>query len=45
MKILIVGSVDAMVCIAGEAKWAPFDAMSEGDFYIGLKSKRIYDNC
>lgn len=34
-----VGSVDAVVCIAGEAKWADFDAMTEEDFYIGLKSK------
>lgn len=34
-----VGKIDAIVCIAGEAKWAPFDAMSEDDFFIGLKSK------
>jgi NAD(P)-dependent dehydrogenase (short-subunit alcohol dehydrogenase family) len=34
-----VGNVDAVVCIAGEAKWAPFDTMTEEDFYIGLKSK------
>ena len=34
-----VGNVDAVVCIAGEAKWASFDAMAEDDFYIGLKSK------
>lgn len=34
-----VGNVDAIVCIAGEAKWAAFDSMSEEDFYIGLKSK------
>ena len=34
-----VGSVDAIVCIAGEAKWAAFDAMTEEDFYIGLRSK------
>ena len=34
-----VGKVDAVVCIAGEAKWAAFDSMSEDDFYIGLKSK------
>jgi NAD(P)-dependent dehydrogenase (short-subunit alcohol dehydrogenase family) len=31
--------VDAVVCIAGEAKWAPFDALTEEDFTIGLKSK------
>lgn len=34
-----VGNTDAVVCIAGEAKWAAFDSMSEEDFYIGLKSK------
>ncbi len=34
-----VGNVDAVLCIAGEAKWAPFDSMTEEDYYIGLKSK------
>ena len=34
-----VGKIDAVVCIAGEAKWAPFADLSEEDFYIGLKSK------
>ncbi|MEJ2638315.1 MAG: short chain dehydrogenase [Desulfosarcinaceae bacterium] len=34
-----VGKVDAVVCIAGEAKWAAFEEMSEEDFYIGLRSK------
>jgi len=34
-----VGNVDAVVCIAGEAKWAAFEAMTEEDYYIGLKSK------
>ena len=34
-----VGNVDAAVCIAGEAKWAAFDSMSEEDFHIGLRSK------
>lgn len=34
-----VGKVDAVVCIAGEAKWAAFDTMAEEDFYIGLRSK------
>jgi NAD(P)-dependent dehydrogenase (short-subunit alcohol dehydrogenase family) len=33
------GKVDAIVCIAGEAKWAPFNDLTEGDYYIGLKSK------
>jgi hypothetical protein len=31
--------VDAVVCIAGDAKWAEFASMTEEDFYIGLKSK------
>jgi NAD(P)-dependent dehydrogenase (short-subunit alcohol dehydrogenase family) len=34
-----IGKVDAVVCIAGEAKWSAFESMSEEDFYIGLKSK------
>lgn len=34
-----VGSFDALICAAGEAKWANFRALSEDDYYIGLKSK------
>jgi NAD(P)-dependent dehydrogenase (short-subunit alcohol dehydrogenase family) len=34
-----IGNVDAVVCIAGEAKWAAFDSMTEEDFHIGLRSK------
>ena len=34
-----IGHVDAVVCIAGEAKWAAFDTLTEVDFYIGLRSK------
>ncbi|MGD9287688.1 MAG: short chain dehydrogenase [Desulfobacterales bacterium] len=34
-----IGKLDAVVCIAGEAKWAAFESMQEEDFYIGLKSK------
>ena len=34
-----IGKVDAVVCIAGDAKWAEFASMTEDDFYIGLKSK------
>jgi len=34
-----VGKLDAIICIAGEAKWADFDSLTEDDFYIGLKSK------
>lgn len=31
--------LDAIVCIAGEAKWALLNELSEEDYYIGLKSK------
>ena len=34
-----VGRIDATVCIAGEAKWAAFDELTEADYYIGLRSK------
>ena len=34
-----IGTVDAILCIAGEAKWAPFDELTEEDYYIGLRSK------
>jgi len=34
-----VANIDAVVCIAGEAKWGPFDSLTEEDFYIGLRSK------
>lgn len=34
-----VGKVDAVVCAAGDAKWAEFASLTEEDFYIGLKSK------
>ena len=34
-----VDHLDAVVCIAGEAKWAAFESMSEEDFYIRFKSK------
>ncbi len=34
-----IGKVDAIVAIAGDAKWDKFDNLSEEDFYIGIKSK------
>jgi NAD(P)-dependent dehydrogenase (short-subunit alcohol dehydrogenase family) len=34
-----IGIMDAILCIAGEAKWAPFDSLTEDDYYIGLRSK------
>ncbi len=34
-----LGKLDAIVCIAGEAKWAPFESLTEEDYYIGIKSK------
>jgi len=33
------GQLDAIICIAGEAKWADFKDLTEDDYYIGLKSK------
>lgn len=33
------GPFDAIVNISGEAKWAPMEALSEEDYYIGIKSK------
>ncbi|MBT8184608.1 MAG: short chain dehydrogenase [Eudoraea sp.] len=33
------GALDAIICTAGEAKWAPFEELTESDYYIGLKSK------
>lgn len=34
-----VGIVDAIVTIAGDAKWDKFNNLTEDDFYIGIKSK------
>ncbi len=34
-----MGAVDAVVCIAGEAKWGNFEDLTEEDYYVGLKSK------
>jgi NAD(P)-dependent dehydrogenase (short-subunit alcohol dehydrogenase family) len=34
-----VGKLDAIVSIAGDAKWDKFENLSEEDFYIGIKSK------
>jgi NAD(P)-dependent dehydrogenase (short-subunit alcohol dehydrogenase family) len=34
-----IGALDAIICTAGEAKWAPFNDLSEDDYYIGIRSK------
>ena len=34
-----IGKVDAIICIAGEAKWGAFESLTEDDYYIGLRSK------
>ena len=34
-----IGKLDAIVCIAGEAKWDNFNNLTEEDYYIGIKSK------
>ncbi len=33
------GKLDAIICIAGQAKWTAFNELTEEDYYIGLKSK------
>ena len=33
------GFLDALICIAGEAKWAPLQELSEADYHIGIRSK------
>ena len=34
-----LGRVDAVVCAAGDAKWAEFESLAEEDYYVGIKSK------
>ncbi|MFK7748232.1 MAG: short chain dehydrogenase [Kordia sp.] len=34
-----VGIIDAVICAAGEAKWKPFQELTEEEYYIGFKSK------
>jgi NAD(P)-dependent dehydrogenase (short-subunit alcohol dehydrogenase family) len=36
-----VGKVDAIINVAGDAKWAKFDSLTEDDFYIGIRSKMM----
>ncbi len=36
-----VSKLDAIVAIAGDAKWDKLDNLSEEDFYIGIKSKMM----
>ena len=38
-KIKKSGRIDAIICAAGEAKWAPMKDMTEADYHIGLRSK------
>jgi len=52
-KIKKEGKLDAIICAAGEAKWAPFKDLSEADYHVGLRSKlmgqvnvvRLGQNC
>ncbi len=37
--LMNVGKVDAIINVAGDAKWDKFVSLSEEDFYIGIKSK------
>lgn len=34
-----VGAVDAIICAAGEAKWATFENLTEEDYYFGFRNK------
>ena len=34
-----IESIDALVCVAGEAKWSTIDELTEEDHYIGIRSK------
>ena len=34
-----IDKIDAIICTAGIAKWAPFNEMTEEDYYIGLNNK------
>jgi len=34
-----IENIDAIACIAGDAKWSALESMTEDDFYIGIKSK------
>jgi NAD(P)-dependent dehydrogenase (short-subunit alcohol dehydrogenase family) len=36
-----IGKLDAIINIAGDAKWDKFENLSEEDFYIGIKSKMM----
>lgn len=38
-KIRKSGKIDAIICAAGEAKWARMKDLSEADYHIGLRSK------
>jgi len=33
------GHLDAIICVAGNAKWDTFENLTEKDYYIGLRSK------
>jgi len=36
-----VGGIDAVVCAAGPAKFAPFAEMTEEDIYVGIRGKMM----
>lgn len=35
----VIGNIDAIICAAGDAKWATFENLTEDDYYIGFRSK------
>ena len=36
-----VGKLDAIIVVAGDAKWESFENLTEDDFYIGIRSKMM----
>lgn len=35
----VIGPIDALVCAAGEAKFAPLESLADGDFHLSLSNK------
>ena len=34
-----VENIDAVICVAGDAKWDKFENLTEEDYYVGIRSK------
>jgi NAD(P)-dependent dehydrogenase (short-subunit alcohol dehydrogenase family) len=35
----VIGNADALICAAGQAKFAPLDYLTDEDFHLGLRNK------